>query len=281
MIDHRVQHLLLRIGLYVVALGLSVVFLFPLVWAVGASLKPLLEVYRYPPSLLFWPLRWDNYTEAIAKLPFLRFITNTLMISTAATLGQVLSASMVGYAFARLRWRGRNFWFVCLLATMMLPGQVLLIPNYLIFKNLGWVNTYKPLIVPAWLGGGAFFIFLFRQFFRGVPADLTDAAHIDGASEIRIYASIILPLARPVMITVGVLSFMGHWQEFMMPLIYLSDYQLYPISMGLRMYQQVEGGSYVHYLMAASVVALCPLVLLFFFAQRHITQSLLLTGSKG
>ncbi len=166
MIDHRVQRLLLRIGLYVVALGLSVVFLFPLVWAVGASLKPLLEVYRYPPSLLFWPLRWDNYTEAIAKLPFLRFITNTLMISTAATLGQVLSASMVGYAFARLRWRGRNFWFVCLLATMMLPGQVLLIPNYLIFKNLGWVNTYKPLIVPAWLGGGAFFIFLFRQFFR-------------------------------------------------------------------------------------------------------------------
>jgi ABC-type glycerol-3-phosphate transport system permease component len=281
MIDHRVQRLLLRIGLYVVALGLSVVFLFPLVWAVGASLKPLLEVYRYPPSLLFWPLRWDNYTEAIAKLPFLRFITNTLMISTAATLGQVLSASMVGYAFARLRWRGRNFWFVCLLATMMLPGQVLLIPNYLIFKNLGWVNTYKPLIVPAWLGGGAFFIFLFRQFFRGVPADLTDAAHIDGASEIRIYASIILPLARPVMITVGVLSFMGNWQEFMMPLIYLSDYQLYPISMGLRMYQQVEGGSYVHYLMAASVVALCPLVLLFFFAQRHITQSLLLTGSKG
>lgn len=279
--DHRVQRLLLRIGLYVVALGLSVVFLFPLVWAVGASLKPLLEVYRYPPSLLFWPLRWDNYTEAIAKLPFLRFITNTLMISTAATLGQVLSASMVGYAFARLRWRGRNFWFVCLLATMMLPGQVLLIPNYLIFKNLGWVNTYKPLIVPAWLGGGAFFIFLFRQFFRGVPADLTDAAHIDGASEIRIYASIILPLARPVMITVGVLSFMGNWQEFMMPLIYLSDYQLYPISMGLRMYQQVEGGSYVHYLMAASVVALCPLVLLFFFAQRHITQSLLLTGSKG
>ena len=114
-----------------------------------------------------------------------------------------------------------------------------------------------------------------------MPADLTDAAHIDGASEIRIYASIILPLARPVMITVGVLSFMGNWQEFMMPLIYLSDYQLYPISMGLRMYQQVEGGSYVHYLMAASVVALCPLVLLFFFAQRHITQSLLLTGSKG
>lgn len=185
------------------------VFLFPLVWAFGASLKPLLEIYRYPPSLLAWPPLWDNYSEALAKLPFLRFITNTLVVSTAATTGQVLSASMVGYAFARLRWRGRDVWFVCLLATMMLPGQVLLIPNYLIFKHLGWVNTYKPLIVPAWLGGSAFFIFLFRQFFRGVPTDLTDAARIDGASDLRIYTSIILPLARPVMITVGVLSFMA------------------------------------------------------------------------
>ena len=272
---------LFRAWLYALAVGLSAVFLFPLIWALAASLKPLLEVYRFPPTLWVWPPQWHNYTEALAKLPFARFIGNTLVITCAATAGQVLSASMVGYAFARLRWPGRNFWFICLLATMMLPAQVLLIPNYLIFKNLGWVNTYKPLIVPAWLGGGAFFIFLFRQFFRGVPQELTDAARIDGAGEAQIYAGIILPLAKPVMITVGVLSFMGNWKEFMMPLIYLSDYQRFPIALGLRMYQQVEGGSYIHYLMAASIVALTPLLLLFFLSQRYITKSLLLTGTKA
>ena len=278
---YRLRRRVFEIFLYALAIGLSAMFLFPLVWALGASFKPLLEVYRFPPSFLHWPPRWENYPEAISKLPFFRFIGNTLIITTAATVGQILSASLVGYSFARLRWQGRNFWFVCLLATMMLPGQILLIPHYLIFKNLGWVNTYKPLIVPAWLGGSAFFIFLFRQFFKGVPGELTDAARIDGANELRIYGSIILPLAKPVMITVGVLSFMGNWKEFMMPLIYLSDYQQYPISLGLRMYQQVEGGSFVHYLMAASVVALSPLLVLFFFSQRYITQSLLLTGTKA
>ena len=278
---YRLRRRVFALLLYALAAGLSAMFLFPLVWALGASFKPLLEVYRFPPSFLHWPPHWQNYPEAISKLPFFRFIGNTLIITTASTAGQILSASLVGYAFARLRWRGRNFWFICLLATMMLPGQILLIPHYLIFKNMGWVNTYKPLIVPAWLGGSAFFIFLFRQFFKGVPGELTDAARIDGANELRIYGSIILPLAKPVMITVGVLSFMGNWKEFMMPLIYLSDYQQYPISLGLRMYQQVEGGSFVHYLMAASVVALSPLLVLFFFSQRYITQSLLLTGTKA
>ena len=266
--------------MYAAAVGLSVVFLFPLVWAIGASFKPLIEVYRFPPTFFHWPPQLANYSEALSKLPFLRFIGNTLVITLAVTVGQLLSGSLVGYAFARLRWRGRDFWFVCLLATLMLPGQVLLIPHYLIFKHLGWVNTYKPLIVPGWLGGSAFFIFLFRQFFRGIPGDLIDAARIDGAGELRIYANLFLPLAKPVMITVGVLCFIQHWKEFMMPLIYLSDYERYPISLGLRMYQQVEGGSFVHYLMAASAVALAPLLLIFFLAQRFIVQNLLFTGSK-
>ena len=267
--------------LYLLAFGLAAVFLLPLLWALSASFKPLIEVYQFPPSFLPWPPHWENYPEALAKLPFFRFMGNTMVITLASTIGQLCSASLAGYAFARLNWRGRDFWFVCMLATMMLPGQVLLIPHYLIFKNLGWVNTYKPLIVPAWLGGGAFSIFLFRQFFKGVPAELIDAARMDGAGELRIYGHIVLPLAKAVLITVGVLSFMGNWKEFMMPLIYLSDYQQYPISLGLRMYQQVEGGAFVHYLMAASMVALLPLLLLFFFSQRYITRSLLLTGSKG
>jgi len=280
-LHYKVRRFAFKASLYVLAVALSISFLFPVVWAFGASFKPLAEVYRFPPTFFHWPLRWQNYPEALAKLPFAQFIANTFVITLGSMVGQVVSASLVGYAFARLRWKWREFWFVCLLATMMLPGQVLLIPHYLIFKNLGWVNTYKPLIVPSWLGGGAFFIFLFRQFFKGIPRELEDAARIDGASEFQIYWRIFLPLAKPILVTVAIMSFIGHWKEFMGPLIYLSDYERYPIALGLRMYQQVEGGSFVHYLMAASVVALFPLVLLFFLAQRYITKALLLTGSKA
>ncbi len=279
--QYRVRRFAFMAVLYLLAIALSASFLFPVVWAFGASFKPLSEVYRFPPTFFSWPLRWENYPEALSKLPFAKFIANTFVITVGSMIGQVLSASLVGYAFARLRWKWREFWFVCLLATMMLPGQVLLIPHYLIFKHLGWVNTYKPLIVPSWLGGGAFFIFLFRQFFKGIPRELEDAARIDGANEFQLYWRIFLPLAKPILVTVAIMSFIGHWKEFMTPLIYLSDYERYPIALGLRMYQQVEGGSFVHYLMAASVVGLFPLLILFFLAQRYITKALLLTGSKA
>jgi len=260
---------------------LAVVFMLPFLWALSASLKPLGRVYEYPPSLLVDDPQWSNYPQALSKLPFGRFIANTFVIAVANVIGQVLTASMAGYAFARLRWRGRNVWFLVLLATMMLPGQVLLIPHFLIYQALGWVNTYKPLIVPGWLGGGAFFIFLFRQFFKAVPRELEEAALIDGASRWQIYRQIMLPLAKPAVATVAVLSFLSHWQEFMMPLIYLSDFHKYPISLGLRMYQAMEGGAMVHYLMAASMVAVLPVLMLFFLAQRYFVRGLLLTGIKG
>ena len=278
---YRLRRLTKQCLLYSIAVALCGAFLFPIVWAFGASLKPLIEVYRFPPTFFHLPPRWQNYPEALSKLPFARFFGNTFIITLSASVGQVLSAALVGYSFARLRWKGRDIWFVCLLATMMLPRQVLLIPHYLIYKNLGWVNTYKPLIAPSWLGGGAFFIFLFRQFFKGVPRELEDAARIDGANELQIYGRIFLPLAKPILITVAIMSFIGNWKNFIGPLIYLSDYERYPIALGLRMYQQVEGGSFVHYLMAASVVALFPLLILFFLAQRYITKGLLLTGTKG
>ena len=286
---YRIRRVVFLVVLYSLALGLSLSFLFPILWAVGASLKPLGEVYRYPPSFFHWPLRWDNYSTALSKLPFFRFICNTFVIALSSAVGQVLSAALAGYAFARLKWKWREFWFICLLATMMLPNQILLIPHYLIFKNLGWVNTYKPLILPAWLsagivggtGGGAFFVFLFRQFFKGVPQELEDAARIDGASELRIFAQIFLPLSKSIVIIVAILSFFSHWKDFMVPLIYLSDYETYPISLGLRMYQTVEGGSSIHYLMAASVVALFPLLVVFFIAQRYLSKGMLLTGTKG
>jgi ABC-type glycerol-3-phosphate transport system permease component len=264
----------------IILLALSAVFLFPILWALSASVKTLDAVYHFPPSLWVSDPQFYNYVRATERLPFLAFILNTLIICTAAVTGQVLSASMVGYAFARLRWKGRDVWFILLLATMMLPQQVLLIPHYLQFKYLGWVNTYKPLIVPEWLGGAAFYIFLFRQFFKGIPREMEEAARIDGAGDWQIFWSIFLPNAKPALATVGVLAFIGHWKEFMRPLIYLSDFTRYPISLGLQMYQAQEG-SWINYLMAASVVALAPLVILFFLAQRYFVKGLLLTGSKG
>ena len=265
---------------WAVLVALSVAFLFPILWSLTASIKPLEEVYRFPPRLGVDNPDWSNYPKALSKLPFFRFMLNSAVITLAAATGQVFSASLVGYAFARLRWRGRDAWFVVLLATMMLPGQILLIPHYLIFKNLGWVNTYKPLIVPSWLGGGAFFIFLFRQFFKGIPREMEEAARIDGASEWQLYWNIFLPNAKPALATVGVMSLVAHWKEFMGPLIYLSDFEKYPISLGLHMYNALEG-SWINYLMAASVVALGPLVIVFFLAQRYFVRGLLLTGSKG
>ncbi len=275
------QRRIQRTATLFVLMALAIVFMFPFLWAVTASLKPLGKVYEYPPRLTVSDPQWSNYAEALSKLPFFRFITNTFVIALANVAGQVLTASMVGYAFARLRWRGRGVFFIVLLATMMLPGQVLLIPHFLIYQSLGWVNTYKPLIVPGWLGGGAFFIFLFRQFFKAIPRELEEAALIDGASRWQLYWQIMLPLAKPAVATVAVLSFIGHWQEFMSPLIYLSDFQKYPISLGLRMYQAMEGGSMVHYLMAASLVAVVPVLILFFLAQRYFVRGLLLTGLKA
>lgn len=264
--------------------AIGVTFLLPLIWAVCASLKPLDEVYVFPPRFLPSEPQWDNYRQVldprVAPLPFPRFIFNTCIITVASVIGTLVTSSMAGYALARLNWRSRDFWFVVLLATMMLPGQVLLIPHFLIFKNLGWVNTYKPLIVPAWLGGGAFYVFLFRQFFKGIPTELEEAALIDGATRWQIYRHIMLPLARPAVATVGVLSAIHHWQEFMQPLIYLSDFERYPISLGLRMFQYI-GGSWTNLLMAASLVSLLPLAIVFLLAQRAFVKGLLLTGSKG
>lgn len=217
--------------------------------------------------------QWSNYKEAVTRLPFLRFLLNSCLIATAATLGTVFTSSLVGFAFARLRWRGRDVCFVILLATMMLPVQMLLIPQYLIYEHLGWVNTYKPLIVPSWLGGSAFFIFLFRQFFRGVPQSYEDAARLDGATHWQCYWHVMLPISRPVVGAVAALSAVYHWQEFLAPLVYLSDFNSYPVSVGLRMYQAMEG-SWANLIMAASLVALLPPLLVLVLTQRYLMRDL-------
>lgn len=260
---------------------LGVVLLMPLLWAMWASLQPVDRIFSAPVALTPGIVasddgsspRWQNYAEAVSRLPFLRFLLNSALITTAATLGTVFTSSLTGFAFARLRWRGRGVCFVLLLTTMMLPAQVLLVPQFLVFEHLGWVNTYKPLIVPSWLGGSAFFIFLFRQFFRSVPQSYEDAARLDGATDWQLYRYIMLPMARPVIGAVVALSAVYHWQDFISPLVYLSDFQTYPVSVGLRMYQAMEG-SWPNLIMAASLIALLPPLVVIFVAQRYLMRNI-------
>jgi len=264
---------------YFVLVSVALLLGMPLLWAFSTSLRPLEEAYRMDVSMLPDPPRWDNYTHALERLPMWRFAFNSLVISAAGVFGTLLSTSMAGYAFARMQWRGRTLCFALVLATLVIPSQIYLIPHFLLFKYLGWINTYKPLIVPSFLAVDVFYVFLFRQFFKSIPRALTDAAVLDGASHAQVYRHIMLPLAKPVVITVVVMNFIYHWQDFMRPLIYLNDFEKYPIALGLRMYQTMEG-DWVNYLMAASLLSLAPVALLFIFAQRFITRGMVLSGLR-
>lgn len=264
---------------YILLLSVTVLLCMPLLWALSTSLRPLEEAYRTDVPMLSDPPRWDNYAHALDRLPMWRFAFNSFVISAASVFGTLLSTSLAGYAFARMQWRGRSLCFALVLATLVIPSQIYLIPHFLLFKYLGWINTYKPLIVPSFLAVDTFYVFLFRQFFKSIPRALSDAAVLDGAGHGQVYRHIMLPLAKPVVITVAVMNFIYHWQDFLRPLIYLNDFEKYPIALGLRMYQTMEG-DWVNYLMAASLLSLIPVALLFLFAQRFIARGMALSGLR-
>jgi multiple sugar transport system permease protein len=225
-------------------------------------------------------LHTENYTKAWSAKPFGEYAFNTLVITVSALFGQVLSASLVGFAFARLRWPGRDFFFILVLATMMLPYEATLIPNYLIYRQLGWIDTFLPLIVPAFLGGGAFYIFLFRQFFMSLPREMDEAARVDGCSTFGIYSRILLPLCKPILATTVVLGFIQHWNDFLPPMIYLNSSENFTIAIGLRFFMGVYETD-LHLMMAAATLALIPVVLVFLFGQRYFIRSIVLSGTKG
>lgn len=263
---------------YGVLLGISFLFLFPFVVVVTTSLKPADEVFRLPPQLGsdHWTL--DNYAEAFRAMPFARYLLNTAFLSTVSAIGQLLSSPLVAYSLAKLRWRGRDALLLLIVSTMMLPPQVTMIPVYMLWNKVGLMGTYFPLIIPQFVGS-AFFIFMLRQFFRGIPSELVDAARADGASEFRIYRSIILPLARPALTVVAIFTFMWTWTDFLLPLIYLNDENLYTLSIGLYAFfseHVVEWGA----LMAASTLMSLPLVGLFAVGQRQLIEGVSLTGIK-
>ena len=263
----------------VLALG-AITMLIPFYWMLATSLKDAGSIFLYPPQWLPSPLRWANYAEALTVLPFGQWYANTVIVTVSSTLGQVLAATLVGYAFARLRAPGRDALFLLLVSTMLLPEQVTMVPVFLIFKHLGWIDTWLPLIVPSWLGGGAFYIFLCRQFFLSLPLELDDAAKIDGCSMIGILFRIVLPLSKPVLAAVTVFAMVGKWNEFLYPVIYLNSQSKFVLSIGLRLFQDMNTISW-NWLMAASVVTVLPCLMLFFFAQKLFVQGIATTGLKG
>lgn len=223
---------------------------------------------------------FSNYPKALTTMPFLTYTRNTLIITGLNMIGTVFSASLVAYSFAKLRWKGRDIWFIVMLATMMLPSQVTQIPLFVLYKKLGWLNTYYPLVVGSFFGGGAFNIFLLRQFFSTLPNELSEAAKVDGCSEMRIFLNIVLPLCKPALATIAIFSFMGSWNDFFGPLIYLTEPQKYTIALGLRAFQGYSGVQW-NLLMAASVVTALPTLILFFCFQNYFVKGITLTGIKG
>jgi multiple sugar transport system permease protein len=270
-----------QILMYLTLVGFALVFLMPFLWMVSTSFKDTEQTYTVPPIWIPNPLRLENYPEALSAQPFGRFFLNTIGYSIGSALGAVFSASLVAYGFSRIRWYGRNFLFALCLCTLMIPFQVQMIPLYLIFRNLHWLNTYLPLIVPNWFGS-AYFIFLLRQFFLSLPSELSDAARIDGAGEMTIFLRVILPLARPAIAVVALFQFINAWNDYLGPLIYLNQPLSFPISLGLEQFmgQFVEKLAWP-YLMAASTVTILPILIIFFIAQRTFIEGIAISGIKG
>ena len=268
-----------RLAIYAALLGLSAVFLLPFVWLVSTSLKPEAKIMKFPPEWVPNPVTFEHYSKALASAPFGLYVLNTSGVALLVIFGTLLSSSLVAYSFSILRWPRRDFFFYLMLGTMMLPGQATMIPVFLLYRKLGWVNTFLPMIVPSFFGN-AFFIFLLRQFFLSLPRELIDAARIDGCSELRIWWQIVLPLSRPALAAVGLFTFMGTWNDFMNPLIYLTDQEKYTLSLGLAMFRGQYGSEYGQ-LMAVSVLLILPIIVLFFFAQKTFIQGIKTSGMKG
>lgn len=268
-----------RLFIYLTLILLSLLFIFPFLWMIFTAFKPENEAMAFPPSMLPRVWDWDNFTEVFQIVPFATFYKNSLLVAGLGTLGTVVSSSLVAYGFARIKAKGRNFWFAILMSTLMLPPQVTMIPVYVIWSKLGFVDTLVPLILPAFLGN-SYYIFLLRQFFRTIPKEVEESAYLDGANTFQIYWRLILPMSRASIITVTLLSFMGFWNDFMTPLIYLHSMENYTLAIGVM---QFQGALTVYWgpMMAASTLMLLPLIIIFFTGQKYFVEGIATQGNKG
>ncbi|ROY57946.1 carbohydrate ABC transporter permease [Enterococcus faecium] len=265
---------------YVLMTVIGIILIIPLLWMVFTSLKPMEEIVRYPPTFFPEKIVWENYLDTIAAFPFWRYARNTLFITVLVVIGNVLSNSFIAYGFAKLDFPGKKLMFALVLSTMMIPGFVTMIPQYVLFSKISWVGTYLPLIVPSFFGN-AFNIFLMRQFYLSINNELIEAAEIDGANHLYIWSHLMLPLTKPALITIAINSFNAAWNDFLGPLLYIQDQEKYTLQIGLQVFQN-QATTQWNYLMAGATLVLIPTILLFFFAQRYFIEGMDLTGgSKG
>lgn len=275
--ERLVKKSLVRFSIYCILILLSVVFMLPFVWMLLTSVKgtdAIITGSFFPKSI-----EWQNFKLVWKVLPFGTFFKNTCIITAFCIIGQIFSSSLVAFGFARINFKGKKFLFLLLISTMMVPFQVTMIPTFALFNTIGWVNTFLPLIVPAFLGGGAFFIFLLRQFFMTIPRELDEAAIIDGCSQFGIYWRILLPLSKPALTTVVVFSFIFNWNDFLYPLIFLQTQDKYTIAVGLHFFKDVYASKW-NLLMAASIISLVPVLAVFFSAQKYFIEGIVTTGLK-
>jgi multiple sugar transport system permease protein len=271
----------LRVVAFTLLIIFGIAFLAPFAWMVSTSLKPLNETMSLPPRWIPSVVQWHNYRDAINAMGyFWRYTANTFFICVMSVIGTVLSSALAAYGFSRIEWKGRDRLFLVLLATMMIPFPVVMVPIYSLFKNLGWIGTFRPLWVPAFFAS-AFNVFLLRQFFLSLPKDISESARMDGCSELQIFLRIILPLSKPALLVVALFQFMFSWNDFLGPLIFLTEQKDFTLALGLQSFQSQNGGTAWHHLMAASTLVVLPVLILFFFTQRTFIEGIATTGGKN
>jgi multiple sugar transport system permease protein len=270
------------IGVYILLAIGSVIFLLPLFWMLGTAFKSQGEIYVFPPKFLPNALLWQNFPDAwnYQGMYFTQWLVNTLIITVFVLFGVLLTSSLCAYGFARIKFPGRDIIFIAVLATIMLPGAVTLIPLYVIFNKIGWLDTLKPLIIPAYFGGGAANIFLTRQFFLTIPVELEEAAILDGASRLRIWWQIFIPLSKPIIAVVAVFTFQGVWNDFYGPLIYLQSPEKFTLALGINFFKTMYS-TFIPYMMAMSFLMVVPMIIIFFFAQKQMIRGVVLSGIKA
>lgn len=271
----------LKIFYYVVVAVVGLLFLIPWIWLLSTSLKPPAQIIEIPPRLLPNPVMWVNYWYGVTAINFTRYLINTLIICLVVLIGRIFSCTVVAYSLSHINWIGSGILFAIVLATMMLPVQVTMIPIFIIFSRLGWVDTFLPLTVPAFFGD-AFFIFMMRQFFISIPKELTDAARLDGASHFDIYWRVVMPLAKPALATLIAFTFIWTYTDFQMPLVYLKDRDLWTLALGMQGYMRRYGatGTAMGAMMAGATLYTLPMIVLFFIAQKRLIQGIVTTGFK-
>lgn len=272
-----------NLPIYIVLILGAIVTLTPLVWTVSTSLKSVEQLAEWPPQWIPNPAKWRNYSEALTTLPFDRYFQNTMVLVVAAEIGALVTCSFVAYGFARLEFPGRDILFLVLISTMLMPYIVRLIPLFVFYGEIGWLGTFLPIAVPDLLGRNAFYIFLFRQFFIGIPNEISDAARIDGANDFRIWWTMVLPMSKPVMATVGIFAFQSTWDDFLGPLIYMAqDPNMRTMAVGLYQFKNAPGGeTLIPYLMAVSVVMMIPVLIIFAIGQRYLISGVTMGSLKG